>query len=76
MIFGDDITIFGDENLLFSFSIGKLRKKRKNCFGPIRSLFTFSTEKNIFFVPKYCTYYHFKITSQNITPDDRLIFIR
>ena len=49
-LFWDDITLFWDENLLlFTFLTGKLRKK--NSFGPIKSLFT---------------YYHNKFLSQNI----------
>ena len=40
-IFWDDTAIFWDENLL-----GFLTKK-KNCFGPIRSLFTLFSSQNV-----------------------------
>ena len=55
-------------NICYDFFINWQTEREKNCFGPIRSLFTFLTEKNIHII--IIINFHPKITSQNIISDD------
>ena len=63
LIWDDIIQYFGDENLLWFLT------EKKNCFGPIRSLFKKSMIYLIF-IPNFCYKYHPKIMYEIIVPKD------